>query len=110
MRLARIPTAVRIGTCRVLHSWRASAASQALQSAQDKIAGQKGPYRAAVASVGAKVVVLTGPTAVGKTHLSLALAAALDGEIISADSVQVYRGLDVGSDKVGTWSAICCRL
>ncbi len=47
-----------------------------------------------------KVVVVTGPTAVGKTNVSLALAERLNGEIISADSVQVYRGLDVGSDKV----------
>ena len=47
-----------------------------------------------------KVLILTGPTAVGKTKASLALAEALGGEIISADSVQVYRGLDVGSDKV----------
>ena len=47
-----------------------------------------------------KVVVITGPTAVGKTELSLLLAERLQGEIISADSVQVYRGLDVGSAKV----------
>lgn len=47
-----------------------------------------------------KVVVVTGPTAVGKTNVSLLLAEAINGEIISADSVQVYRGLDVGSDKV----------
>lgn len=47
-----------------------------------------------------KVVVITGPTAVGKTNVSLLLAEALGGEIISADSVQVYKGLDVGSDKV----------
>ena len=47
------------------------------------------------------VIVLTGPTAVGKTQLSLALAQQLRGEIISADSVQVYTGLDIGSDKVG---------
>lgn len=49
-----------------------------------------------------KVVIITGPTAVGKTKLGLELAKRLGGEIISADSVQVYRGLDVGSDKVGT--------
>lgn len=48
-----------------------------------------------------KVLVLTGPTAVGKTKISLALAERLNGEIISADSVQVYRDLDIGSDKVG---------
>ncbi|KAK9829894.1 hypothetical protein WJX72_008519 [[Myrmecia] bisecta] len=46
------------------------------------------------------VVVLTGATAVGKTHASLALAERLNGEIISADSVQVYTGLDIGSDKI----------
>ena len=48
-----------------------------------------------------KILVLTGPTGVGKTELSLRLAERLRGEIISADSVQVYRGLNVGSDKVG---------
>ena len=47
-----------------------------------------------------RIIVLTGPTAVGKTATSLSLAEALGGEIISADSVQVYRGLDIGSDKV----------
>lgn len=47
-----------------------------------------------------RVLVLTGPTAVGKTQLSLALAERLDGEVVSADSVQVYKGLDIGSDKI----------
>ncbi len=47
-----------------------------------------------------QVIILTGPTAVGKTAVSLQLARALDGEIISADSVQVYKGLDIGSAKV----------
>ena len=37
------------------------------------------------------LIVLTGPTAAGKTHLSIALAKAVNGEIISADSMQVYR-------------------
>ena len=49
-----------------------------------------------------KVIVLTGATAVGKTKASIELAQRIGGEIISADSVQVYRGLDVGSDKVST--------
>ena len=47
-----------------------------------------------------KLVILTGPTAVGKTALSLSLAKALGGEIISADSMQVYRHMDIGSDKL----------
>lgn len=45
----------------------------------------------------------------GKTRVSLALAEKLGGEIISADSVQVYRGLDIGSDKVKqqAWVLVC---
>lgn len=46
------------------------------------------------------VLILTGPTAVGKTKLSVELAKALDGEIISADSMQIYRHMDIGSAKV----------
>ncbi len=46
------------------------------------------------------LVVLTGPTAVGKTALSIALARAVNGEIISADSMQVYRHMDLGSAKI----------
>ncbi len=46
------------------------------------------------------LIILTGPTAVGKTSLSIRLARALDGEIISADSMQVYRHMDIGSAKV----------
>lgn len=47
----------------------------------------------------AKVIVISGPTAVGKSSLALELARRIGGEIISADSVQVYRGLDVGASK-----------
>ena len=46
------------------------------------------------------LVVLTGPTAVGKTRLSILLAKRIGGEIISADSMQVYRGMDIGSAKI----------
>jgi tRNA dimethylallyltransferase len=45
------------------------------------------------------LVAIVGPTAVGKTALSLYLAEALDGEIVSADSRQVYRGMDIGTAK-----------
>ena len=46
------------------------------------------------------LVVLTGPTAVGKTKASIGLAKAIGGEIISADSMQVYRHMDIGSAKI----------
>ncbi|PKO21765.1 MAG: tRNA (adenosine(37)-N6)-dimethylallyltransferase MiaA [Chloroflexi bacterium HGW-Chloroflexi-1] len=46
------------------------------------------------------LVVIVGPTAAGKTALSVQLAAALNGEIISADSRQIYRGMDIGAAKV----------
>jgi tRNA dimethylallyltransferase len=49
-----------------------------------------------------KVLVIAGPTASGKTSLSIKLAKQFSGEIISADSRQVYRGLDIGSGKVTT--------
>lgn len=47
-----------------------------------------------------KLVILTGPTAVGKTKLSIELAKRIGGEIISADSAQVYKHMDIGSAKI----------
>lgn len=47
-----------------------------------------------------KVLVILGPTATGKTSLSVRLAKLCDGEVISADSRQVYRGLDIGTGKI----------
>lgn len=49
-----------------------------------------------------KVLAIVGPTAVGKTKLSIELAKQMNGEIISGDSMQVYRGLDIGTAKVTT--------
>ncbi len=46
------------------------------------------------------LIILTGPTAVGKTKLSLSLAKDVKGSVISADSMQVYRGMDIGSAKI----------
>ena len=46
------------------------------------------------------LVILTGPTAVGKSELSIKLARQIGGEIISADSMQVYRRMDIGSAKI----------
>lgn len=47
-----------------------------------------------------KVIVIVGPTAVGKTALGVQLAQLFNGEVISGDSMQVYRGLDIGTAKV----------
>ena len=47
-----------------------------------------------------KLLILTGPTAVGKTDLSIKLAKKIGGEIISADSMQVYRKMDIGTAKI----------
>lgn len=47
-----------------------------------------------------KLLVIGGPTAVGKTELSIKLAQKLDGEVISADSMQIYKYMDIGSAKV----------
>ncbi|HJH11282.1 MAG TPA: tRNA (adenosine(37)-N6)-dimethylallyltransferase MiaA [Metalysinibacillus jejuensis] len=49
-----------------------------------------------------EVVAIVGPTASGKTALSIALAKALDGEVINGDAMQVYRGLDIGTAKITT--------
>ena len=45
-------------------------------------------------------MIITGPTGVGKTSLSLDIAKKLDGEIISADSMQIYKYMDIGTDKI----------
>lgn len=47
-----------------------------------------------------KILILTGPTGVGKSHLSIDLAKALNGEIISADSMQIYKDFDIGTGKI----------
>jgi len=47
-----------------------------------------------------KFIIITGPTAVGKTNISIGLAKRLNGEIISCDSMQIYKGMDIGSAKI----------
>ena len=61
-----------------------------LQEFLDKVRKEKKKY----------LVVILGPTASGKTSLSLAIAKAFDGEVISADSRQIYKHMDIGTDKV----------
>lgn len=47
-----------------------------------------------------KILIIAGPTAVGKTSLSIKLAKELDGEIVSTDSMQIYKHMDIGSAKI----------
>ena len=47
-----------------------------------------------------KLVIIAGPTATGKSDAAVSLAKKIGGEVISADSVQVYKGLDIGSAKI----------
>src|SRR5450755_4996037 len=46
------------------------------------------------------VIAVVGPTAAGKSELSLRLAASLGGEVVNADSMQLYRGMDIGTAKL----------
>lgn len=58
-----------------------------------------------------KIIVICGPTAVGKTKLAAVLCKDFDGEIISADSQQVYRGMDIGTAKeMPAGSGVACHL
>ena len=67
----------------------------------DEFAHQPAPSRRRVNSElpSNRVIVISGPTASGKTRLSIEMARILGGEIVSADSVQVYRGMDIGTAK-----------
>lgn len=49
-----------------------------------------------------KIIIIAGPTAVGKTAVSVELAKKLKGEIISADSMQIYKGMDIGTAKISS--------
>ena len=56
-----------------------------------------------------KIVVVAGPTATGKTRLGILLANAIGGEIVSADSMQIYRGMDVGTAKADETECAAAR-
>jgi tRNA dimethylallyltransferase len=54
------------------------------------------------------LIIICGPTATGKSDLALEVAEKYDGEVISADSMQLYRGMDIGTAKsVGGFLTIC---
>src|SRR5205085_4822772 len=57
------------------------------------------PPRRGAGGVTGPVLAIVGPTAAGKTALSLEVAEALDAEVVSMDSAMVYRGMDIGTDK-----------
>ena len=59
-----------------------------------------GVKRSVVLLMKTKILVIVGPTAVGKTSLSIEIAKEMNGEIISGDSMQIYKGLDIGTAKV----------
>ena len=55
---------------------------------------------AAAAALSQPVICVVGPTASGKTDVAQLIATRLDGEVVSADSMQVYRGMDIGTGKL----------
>src|SRR5699024_11341160 len=58
------------------------------------------PHAAAAPPPGAPLVAVVGSTSTGKSDLAIALAQRLDGEIVNADALQLYRGMDIGTAKV----------
>jgi tRNA dimethylallyltransferase len=73
--------------------------SRALKAAGPTSRALKAAGPTSAALTGAEIAVVVGPTASGKSELALELAERLDGEIVGADSVQVYRHFDIGSSK-----------
>ncbi len=65
-----------------------------------KARGEAMGARQSMRGDGLPVVCIVGPTASGKSDLAQAVAVALDGEVVSADSMQIYRGMDIGTGKV----------
>jgi tRNA dimethylallyltransferase len=81
---------------------RPAAGPPAAEAATGRPAAEAAPAAPAApaARAAGRVVAVVGPTAAGKSALSLALAHALGGEVVNADSMQLYRGLDIGTAKL----------
>ena len=56
-----------------------------------------------------RLIVVAGPTGTGKSDLALALAERVDGEVVNADAMQLYRGMDIGTAKLTRTSGAGCR-
>ncbi|MFY1619986.1 tRNA (adenosine(37)-N6)-dimethylallyltransferase MiaA [Micromonospora sp. WMMD736] len=67
-----------------------------------RVGALRGGLLRGVLGANVTVVAVVGPTAAGKSALSIALAHALDGEVVNADSMQLYRGMDIGTAKLTT--------
>lgn len=74
--------------------------SQALSQVPFEAVPQVPTAGAFVPQLSQPIIIVAGPTASGKSELAQQIAQALDGEVISADSMQVYRGMDIGTGKV----------
>src|SRR5262249_4347529 len=79
---------------------RGPARAQAVDAAVQDEEARRPVRRGAAVTRGPRIAIIVGPTASGKSDLALRLAEAAGGEIVSADSQQVYAGLDIGTGKV----------
>src|SRR5690606_31965371 len=78
-------------------------AFRARQAAAGRSHRRRTHYPRGVANTGAgigRLVVISGPTGTGKSDLALELAERVDGEVVNADSMQLYRGMDIGTAKL----------
>ncbi|KAK6017166.1 hypothetical protein OSTOST_17346, partial [Ostertagia ostertagi] len=66
----------------------------------DKATKNKISHRAQSAGIGEKVIFVIGCTGTGKSDLGVAIAKKYNGEVISADSMQIYKGLDIATNKI----------
>ena len=56
------------------------------------------------------IIIICGPTATGKSDLAIEVASLIDGEIINADSMQLYKGMDIGTAKLAVEERASCSI